>query len=249
MKAIIIDDNDNARAALKSDLEDYCEDINLIGEADGVETGYQLIEKVDPELVFLDIRMGDGTGFDLLEKYKPISDIPFKIIFTTAYDEFALKAFKYAATDYLLKPIDSDSLVEAVSRVTKQNPSDKTEQLQALLKHITKPKSNKISLADAERIHVVNIEEIVRCESFKNYTTFFLLDEKKITVSKTIKEYEEQLNDHDFLRVHHSHLINLNQIKEVIKVDGPYLIMQDGSNVPVSVRKKDSLMKKMKGIW
>lgn len=249
MNAIIIDDNDNARIALKSDLEDYCENIHLVGEADGVESGYDLIQRTKPDLIFLDIRMGDGTGFDLLEKYKSVNNIPFKIIFTTAYDEFAIKAFKYAAADYLLKPIDSDSLVDAVNRVKQLNEEGKANQLQSLLKHITQPKNTKISLADSERIHVINIEDIIRCESFKNYTTFFLANGKKITVSKTIKEYEDQLVNNDFLRVHHSHLINLNQVKEVVKIDGPYLIMEDGSNVPVSVRKKESLMKKMKGTW
>lgn len=249
MNAIIIDDNDKARIALASDLEDYCPEINIIGEADGVETGYNLIHEVNPDLIFLDIRMGDGTGFDLLEKFKPVSNLPFMVIFTTAYDEFAIKAFKYAAVDYLLKPIDSDSLMLAAERVQKQTKQQTNTQLDFLLQQLAQPKLTKLSLADAERIHIVPITDIVRCESYKNYTTFYLATGKKITVSKSIKEYDELLTPNQFLRVHHSHLVNLNQVKEVIKVDGPYLLMNDGSNVPVSTRKKEMLYKKMKEMW
>lgn len=249
MKAIIIDDNNNARIALKSDLEDYCPEINIIGEADGVDSAYKITKDLAPELIFLDIRMGDGTGFDFLEKFKPTNSIPFKVIFTTAYDEFALKAFKYAAVDYLLKPIDSESLIHAVNRVLALSKSQNDSKLEALLKHISKPSVNKISLAESDRIHVVSIENIIRCESDKNYTTFYLIDNKKITVSKTIKEYDLMLSESNFLRVHHSHLVNLNQVKEVVKVDGPYLLMNDGSTVPVSSRKKEMLFQKMKEMW
>ncbi len=249
MKAVIIDDNENARVALKSDLADYCNGVELIGEASGVEEGVKLIKEIKPVLVFLDIRMGDGTGFDLLEQFQPIADLPFKVIFTTAYDEFALKAFKYAAVDYLLKPIDADSLVTAVVRVEELTMTKNNDQLTALLQHISAPKQTKISLAEMDRIHIVEIDTIVRCESEKNYTTFFLLDGKKITVSKTIKEFDLSLTNNDFLRVHHSHLVNLHQIKEVVKVNGPYLLMNDGSTVPVSARKKDLLYQRMKRMW
>lgn len=249
MKVIIVDDNDNARIALKSDLEDYCSEVQVVGEANGVDSAYAIIRDLLPDLVFLDIRMGDGTGFDLLEKFKPIETIPFKVIFTTAYDEFALQAFKYAAVDYLLKPIDSNSLITAVDRVLKLSKSDNSHQLEVLLKQINQPKLTKISLADAERIHVVAIEDIVRCEAYKNYTTFHLVSGNKITVSKTIKEFDSLLSNNHFLRVHHSHLVNLNKIKEIVKIDGPYLLMNDGSNVPVSARKKNFLLKKMKEMW
>lgn len=249
MRAVIIDDNENARIALKSDLTDYCETISIVGEASGVAEGITLINKENPEVVFLDIRMGDGTGFDLLERFKPISDLPFKVIFTTAYDEFALKAFKYAAVDYLLKPIDSDSLVSAVDRLKELTLSNSQKQLNDLLSHIAQPKQTKISLSEMDRIHIVSIDTIIRCESEKNYTTFFLENGKKITVSKTIKEFDLSLAANDFLRVHHSHLVNLNQIKEVVKIDGPYLLMNDGATVPVSSRKKEQLYQRMKQMW
>lgn len=249
MNAILIDDNEKARVALKSDIEDYCTHINIIDEAESVASGYEAIQTLQPDLIFLDIRMTDGTGFDLLEKFSPIDKLPFHIIFTTAYDEFAIKAFKYAAVDYLLKPIDSDSLVDATNRVKDLVKPKANVQIDLLLKQLTQPKLTKLSLADAERIHIVPVEDIVSCEAYKNYTTFFLLDGKKITVSKSIKEYDELLTDNHFLRVHHSHLVNLNQIKEVIKVDGPYLLMKNDKTVPVSARKKDVLYKKMKEMW
>ena len=249
MKAIIVDDNKNARIALYSDLDDYCPQIEIIGEAEGIEDAFELVQKTDPELVFLDIRMGDGTGFDFLEKFKPLSSIKFKVIFTTAYDEFAVKAFKYSAVDYLLKPIEPEALEEAVKRVFRLKKSQNNNQLDLLLQQMSKPTKQKLSLPEADRTHVVSIEDIIRCESDKNYTTFHMTDRRKITVSKSIKEYETILDSNDFLRVHHSHLVNLNQVKEVVKVQGPYLLMTDDSNVPVSVRKKDILYTKMKEMW
>ena len=249
MKAILVDDNINARIALKSDLQDYCPQVEIVAEAEGVESAYVLAQECQPDLVFLDIRMGDGTGFDFLEKYKPLDSITFKVIFTTAYDEFALKAFKYAAVDYLLKPIDSESLVTAVKRAESISKIENNEKLDTLIQHITKPKITKLSLAEAGKINIVATEDIIRCESDKNYTTFFMENGDKITVSKTIKEYDTMLSANNFLRVHHSHLVNLNQIKEVIKIDGPYLKMNDGSSVPVSSRKKEDLYNKIREMW
>lgn len=249
MKAIIIDDNKNARIALLSDLEDYCPNVAVLGQADGVQSGIELTKSTNPDLVFLDIRMGDGTGFDFITHFNQ-EELPFHVIFTTAYDEYAIKAFKYSAIDYLLKPIDSDSLTQAVSKVEKLLIKAKKEQIQYLIEQFNKPeKRTKITLADNEKIHIIEISEIVSCESFKNYTTFYLTDDREIIVSKPIKTYEELLHDNDFLRVHHSHLVNLNQIKEVVKVDGPYLKMKNGKSIPVSTRKKDDLFTKMKEIW
>lgn len=249
MRAIIVDDNVKARIALKSDLQDYCPEIEVVGEAEGIETAFIVTQEYKPDLIFLDIRMGDGTGFDFLEKFKPMDSINFKVIFTTAYDEFALEAFKYAAVDYLLKPIDSDSLMTAVQRALQFSKKDENQKIEELINHITKPKITKLSLSEAGKIHLIATEDVIRCESYKNYTTFFLLSGEKITVSKTIKEYDTMLNNNNFLRVHHSHLVNLDKIKEVIKIDGPYLKMVDGSSVPVSSRKKDDLYQRIKEMW
>ncbi len=249
MKAIIIDDNKNARIALRSDLEDYCSLVELLGEAEGVQSGIELAKGVKPDLVFLDIRMGDGTGFDFIAHFNQ-EELPFHIVFTTAYDEYAIKAFKYSAIDYLLKPIDSDSLIQAVSKVEKLLTKAKQEQITYLIEQFNKPeKRTKLTLADNEKIHIVEIDQIISCESFKNYTTFYLEDNREIIVSKPIKMYDELLAENHFLRVHHSHLVNLNQIKEVVKVDGPYLKMKNGKSIPVSTRKKEDLFSKMKELW
>lgn len=241
MRAVIIDDNEKARIALKSDLEDYCEHVDVVGEADGVESGLKVLAKKKPDLVFLDIKMGDRTGFDLLEELP--KENACQVIFTTAYDEFAIKAFKYSALDYLLKPIDSDDLVKAVDKVkVDKGGNDYSD----LIDQLKGKKPQNIVLAESDRIHVVAIESIIRCSSDKNYTTFWTTDHKQITVSKTLKEYDELLSDQDFVRVHHGHLVNINQIKELVKVGGPYLVMKDDSQVPVSSRKKDDLMQKLK---
>ena len=248
MKAIIVDDNERARIALRSDLEDYCSQVNIIGEADGVESAFVLIQQKQPSLVFLDIKMGDGTGFDLLERLKKANtNGSFNLIFTTAYDEYAIKAFKYAAIDYLLKPIDADDLVAAVHRVeaTRQH-ANASPQLEVLMQYVQKSQPKKLSLPEAERVHIVAIDEILYCRSDKNYTTFFLADKRKITVSKTLKEYEALLANNHFVRVHHSYLVNLYQVNELVKVNGPFLKMADDSEVPVSSRKKDFLYQRLK---
>ncbi len=250
MKALIIDDNEKARIALKSDLKDYCPELNVIGEADGVASAFSAIQDLNPDLLFLDIQMGDGTGFDLLEKFKALGDYSFTVIFTTAYDQYAIKAFRYAAADYLLKPIDADELVSAVNRLSKKVEKPVAQlQLELLLQQIGTKKQEKIALPEADRVHVVEINDIVHCQSDKNYTTFFLSKGKEITVSKTLKEYDELLSEQGFLCVHHFHLINLQHVKERVKLNGPYLILSDGSEVPVSSRKKDLLLQKMKELW
>ena len=244
MRAVIIDDNEKARIALGSDLEDYCEQVDVVGEADSVESGIKLIIRKKPDLIFLDIKMGDGTGFDLLEQLP--DQVNSQVIFTTAYDEFALKAFKYAALDYLLKPIDSEDLVRAISRLKIRNVSSDYTELIDMLKG---QKPQNLTLAESDRIHVIAIDSIIRCASDKNYTTFWTTDKKQITVSKTLKDYDALLSDKGFVRVHHGHLVNINQIKEVVKIGGPYLIMKDNAQVPVSVRKKDDLMQKLRDLY
>jgi two-component system LytT family response regulator len=229
MKAIVVDDNERARITLKSDLKDYCNQIEVIGEAEGVVSAFEVIQNLKPDLVFLDIKMRDGTGFDLLEKFKLVGGVSFTVIFTTAYDEYAIKAFKYAAAAYLLKPIAADELVEAVGRIHKKEVGTSLQmQLDVLKQYIGNGSSQKIALPEADRIHLVEVNDIIHCESDKNYTTFFLVQNKKITVSRTLKEYENLLSKKDFIRVHHSHLVNLQHIKELVKLNGPYLKMSDG---------------------
>ena len=234
IKAVIIDDIPEAIEVLKSDLENYCVNIEVVGRAEGVVSGAKVIKELNPDLVFLDIQMQDGTGFDLLEI---LPETNFKLIFTTASDEYAVKAFKFSAVDYLLKPIDPDELMDAVSRVEDQDKP--AERIDLLKENFSQPK--RIALNTLEKIHIVNVEEILRCESNINYTMFYFTDGTKLLVTKTLKEFDKLLSDHDFIRVHQSHLINTRFIKEFTKSDG-YIIMKDGTKVPVSTRKKQVLM-------
>lgn len=234
IKAVIIDDIPEAIQVLKSDLENYCVNIEVVGSAEGVVSGAKLIREHNPDLVFLDIQMKDGSGFDLLEI---LPETNFKLIFTTASDEYAVKAFKFSAVDYLLKPIDPDELMDAVSRVEDQDQP--TERIDLLRENFRQPK--RIALNTLEKIHIVDVDEVQRCESNINYTMFHFTDGTKLLVTKTLKEFDKLLSDHGFIRVHQSHLINTRFIKEFIKSNG-YIIMKDGTKVPVSTRKKQVLM-------
>lgn len=236
MKAIIIDDLEDARLALKTDLEAYCPAIEILGEAEGVVSGAKLAREVKPDLVFLDIQMNDGSGFDFLEI---TGTKDFKVIFTTASDEFAIQAFRYSAVDYLLKPIDPDELVQAVEKVAEQKPE---ERFAVLKESIDTGKPKRIALNTQEKILIRDIDEIVRCESNVNYTMFYFADKTRLMVTKTLKEYDELLAPYDFIRVHQSHLINSKFVKEYIKTDGGYLVLKDGSDVPVSTRRKNVVM-------
>jgi len=234
IRAVIIDDIPEAIAVLKADLENYCVNIEVVGSAEGVVTGAKLIKEIKPDLVFLDIQMKDGSGFDLLEI---LGEVNFKLIFTTASDEYAVKAFKFAAVDYLLKPIDPDELMDAVSRVEGQDKP--AERIDLLKENFVKTK--RIALNTLQKIHIVNVEEILRCESNINYTMFYFTDGTKLLVTKTLKEFDNLLSGHNFIRVHQSHLINTSFIKEFLKSDG-VIVMKDGTKVPVSTRKKEVLM-------
>jgi two-component system LytT family response regulator len=234
IKAVIIDDIQEAISVLTSDLQTYCKNIEVIGSANGVVSGAKIIKELKPDLVFLDIQMPDGTGFDLLEI---IGEADFKLIFTTASDEFAIKAFKFSAIDYLLKPIDPDDLMKAVEKVEHQhNPTSRLELLKGNLEN-----QKKIALNTVDKIHIVQIEDVIRLESDINYTRFYFVDGSKLMVTKTLKEFDKMLSDHSFIRIHQSHLVNTNFIKEYTKQDGK-LVLKNGDKISVSSRKKSTLM-------
>lgn len=241
IKAIIIDDIEQARVTLKKDLQVYAADVEVIGEAGGVIEGAKLLKSLKPDVLFLDIQMQDGSGFDLLDILKEIN---FKIIFITASDAHAIKAFRYAAIDYLLKPVDPDELITALKKLREEkvNESEKYKLLNDSLKDHQKP-HERLALHTQEKIHIVSINDIIRCESNVNYTEFFFTGGKKLLVTKTLKDFEDLLSDQGFYRVHQSHLINTRYIKEFVKTDGGYLLMTDGCQVPVSTRKRPEVMK------
>jgi len=237
--AVIIDDVQAARDTLKADLKDYCPQINILGEADGVVSGAKLIKNKKPQVVFLDIQMQDGSGFDLLEI---LPEVNFNIIFTTASDEFAIRAFRFSALDYLLKPIDPEELTAAVKKLEAKDQPE-TENLQVLRDNLSESRPLKrLALNTLEKIHIAEIENIVRCESNVNYTMFHFNEGKKLLVTKTLKEFDEMLRDHGFIRVHQSHLVNVKYLKEYVKTDGGYLVMKNGAEVPVSTRKKQMVL-------
>lgn len=239
IKAIIIDDIEDSRINLAADLRDYCPQVEMIGEADSVVNALKLIKSSSPQLVFLDIHLGDGTGFDILEL---LPQIEFKVIFTTSSDAFAIKAFKYSAIDYLLKPIDPDELLQAVNQAEGQYRLEHP-QVEILMRHLKKEEQiSKLALSTLDKIHVVEISDIVRCESSDNYTIFYFNDKTKLMVSKTLKTYENLLVECDFYRVHQKHLVNKLFIKEFVKTDGGYLKLKDGENIPVSTRKRAEVM-------
>lgn len=244
LKAIIIDDSIEARKALVNEIEDCCPEIELIGQAEGVVSGAKLIRSVNPDLIFLDIQMNDGSGFDLLEL---IGNITFKVIFTTASDEYAVKAFKYSAVDYLLKPIDPDELVSAVKKAERGSQKENLNLLMENAKNTNKP-VRKLALNTLDKLHIVNISDIVRCESDVNYTQFFFSNGNKLLVTKTLKDFEDLLSEHQFIRVHQSHLVNVNFIKEFVKGDGGYLVMTDKTSVPVSTRKRNTVVEMLNSL-
>jgi len=256
LNAIIVEDERNTQELLKSYLEEYCEDVAVLAMAQGVKTAIAAIEAHKPDLVFLDIELMDGDGFQVLEHF---GTVPFDVIFTTAYNQYALRAFKFSATDYLLKPIDIEELQEAVKRVAEKRDTLKKAQsegalgldnvhLQALVQNLRGAATStfrKIVLPTNNGFTVCEPSDIVRCEADRNYTYIFLKDKRKILVSKTIKEYEEMLEDHDFFRIHQSHLINLHYLKNYIRGRGGAVELTDGTVIDVAARKKADFMRRL----
>ncbi|MFN7675691.1 LytR/AlgR family response regulator transcription factor [Flavobacterium sp.] len=242
--ALLIDDDDNLRAGMKSLLNRYAPEIAILGEADSVKTGTELLLKTEPQVVFLDIHLGDGSGFDLLEEVNKRGKLNSQIVFITAHEQYAIKAFRFSALDFLLKPVDPDELEKVISKIKNVLvKSESVAHIDLLLENIRKKVDNfkRIALSTADGIHLFEISDIIRCESEDNYTKFYIKNNKPVLISKTLKEYEDLLTEHGFERIHQSHLINLAYLKSYIKKDGGYVVMADNSNLPISQRKKERL--------
>lgn len=242
IKAIIIEDEKMSRETLRRMLEKYCPTVTVVAEADGYRKGLEEIRKQPPDVIFLDIQMPDGSGFRLIEE---LGEIDFEVIFTTAFDQFAIKAIKYSALDYLLKPIIPQDLMDAVNKVEKKiSDSRNKKNLDELLATVKSQEdfSRKIVLSTSEMIHVIHVDDIIRCESDNYYTNFYFTDGRRLLVSKTLKENEELLSRYNFIRPHKSHLVNTKYILNFIRQEGGYILMSDGSKVPVSRRKKDKIL-------
>ncbi len=251
MKALIIEDEKKSREMLDALIKTNFPEVKVLGLAKNVEEGVTLIKTHTPDLIFLDISMPDGTGFDLLEK---VQGLKFDIIFTTATDKHALKAIKYSACDYLLKPIDIDELKTAVNKFLQKaapnNAANSMENLQFLIQSLKKQDDNftKITLPSGNVYEVVNIKDIIRCEADGAYTNFILKGNKKLMVSASLKHYEDLLPESDFIRIHHHHLININHVIRFLKIDGGYAVMSDNAQLEISRRKKDLFLEKLNAI-
>lgn len=250
--AILIDDDSNLRNGMKSLLNRYAPEIKILGEADSVKTGIKAIDALKPQVVFLDIQLTDGTGFDILEKLaQKNGKSSSHIVFITAHEEYAIKAFRFSALDFLLKPVDPEELEKVIEKIKNAlEKNDNYAHIDLLLENIRKKVDNfkRIALSTSDGIHLLEISDIIRCESEDNYTKFYIKNSKPILISKTLKEYEELLGEHGFERIHQSHLINLSCLKSYIKKDGGYVIMTDNSKLPISQRKKERLQELLKMI-
>jgi len=240
LTALLVEDMPDALALLKNTLETNHPEITQITTAQSVVAASKLLRKEQPDLLFLDIMLGDGTGFDILEI---VPHLRSKIIFVTASDEYAIRAFKFAAIDYVLKPYSNEELAEAIKKAVAQLQPG-TERLDILKDTMTTPEQrpDKISLHTLDKIIIVRLDAIIRCESDSNNTIFYIKDGHKIFVTKTLKYFAELLKPYKFLRVHQSHLVNLECISAYIKTDGGYLMLKNKQTVPVSVRKKAQIM-------
>lgn len=241
MRAVLIDDERANIEILQVLLEKYCPEINIVAFASQLDSAVDVINLHRPDLLFLDIQMGKSTGFDLLTR---LTERSFEVIFVTAYDHYGIQAVKFAALDYLLKPVNPDELIAAVAKATSRfKNKTQSEQLSFLLQQIKRPETGvqKIALPQHNEIRYVTVNEILRCEADNTYTFFFLANGDKILISKPLKEYSDLLKPHGFLRTHQSHLINPLFVKSWLKEDGGVLLMKNGDKVPVSKPNRESV--------
>lgn len=243
INAVIIDDEQHCTDRLTYLVNNYCAaEINITGTTDSVESGYELISKQKPQLVFLDVEIKGYTGFDLLQKYV---NIPFQVVFTTAYERYAIQAFKFSAADYLLKPIDPDELKQTVKRV--QDRIDKAlekDQFELLFRNIKQMRQHepRVAVPTISGLELLNVNDILRCQSDGNYTTIFMKDKGTLMVAKTLKDFEGLLAGYGFFRIHNSHLVNLASVKSYHKGKGGYVKLTDQTELEVSSRRKDDFL-------
>ena len=246
LKTLIIEDEEKSRDVLLKIIEKNCPELVITGMASNVAEGVEKIKSLQPDLVFLDITMPDGSGFDVLEQ---VQGYKFDLIFATASNHHAVRAFKYSACDYLLKPIDAEELKAAVERIMQRKSQvPDMQNLNFLIQQLKRADDNyqKITLPTGNAYEIINLKDIIRCEADGSYTNFFLADKRKLMVSASLKHYEELLPENDFIRVHHHNLINMNHVLRFLKEDGGYAVMSDGSKIEISRRKKDQFMERLK---
>jgi two-component system LytT family response regulator len=244
LKSIIVDDELKSRESLKKMLQTFCENIEVLATCQSVAEAIEAIDRFKPDVVFLDVQMQGETGFDLLTQLK---NFDFEVIFTTAHSEFAIKAIKFSAIDYLLKPIDVTELQQAVEKVRSTKGGNIVERMQQLLQNVKTPNPEKYKLAlpTAEGLTFIKVDEVMYLRASGNYTEIFMSNGQKHLVSRHLKEYDDLLAEQNFFRIHHSTLINVNFIKNYVRGEGGYVIMSDSSSLDVSRRKKDAFLEKI----
>jgi len=247
LRAVIVDDEPDAVQFIESLAGEYCEGLEVVGKAYSAREGVDVIRSTSPDLVFLDVQMPHGTGFDLLSSFPEKS---FDVIFITAFNHYAIQAIKFSAVDYILKPININEFIEAVQKVREKRSSQEYSNLnyQALLENIKSPRPSKLAIPTADGIEYLNTGEIIRLEADRSYSWFHMTGGKKHLVSRNLKEYQELLTELNFFRPHNSHLINLEHVRKFIRHEGGYIEMDDGSTVPISRGKRDLFLLQMSRI-
>lgn len=242
IQAIIVDDERHSRETLENLLNEFCKDVTIIASIGTIREAVIAINTLHPDIVFLDIELQTGTGFDILTQIKIIN---FEIIFITAFEQYAIKAIKYSSLDYLLKPIDLNELICAIEKVKKKDSAIYNKQLEALIHNIQQPKLSKICLSTTTGFEFVSVENIIYCKANGSYTSFYLKNKVSILVSKHLKAYENLLIDQYFMRVHNSFLVNLKEVEKYIKSDGGYLLMSNNDTLNISKNKRDLFLEAM----
>jgi two-component system, LytTR family, response regulator len=243
IKAIVIDDEIRCIETICLLLNEYCPDVQVVDQCRSAKKGIEAIEKFKPDLIFLDIEMPIMNGFEMLEQFSGLS---FAIIFTTSYDQYAIKAIRFSALDYLLKPIDPKELISAIQKLHLRKYLPSAEQFRMLLNKLENKENgfSKIAIPTSDGFELIPVDDIISCKADDNYTYFVLKNKKKITACRALKEVEEQLESFSyFVRVHYSYIANLKEVVKYVRGEGGYLIMSDGSTVNVSRSRKDALLK------
>jgi two-component system, LytTR family, response regulator len=245
IRTVLVDDEIGSLKVLERLLKECCAEVSIVGRADGVDTAFQLIQETKPDLLFLDIEMTQGNAFDLLNRLQPIS---LQVIFVTAFDNYAVRAFKFSAVDYLLKPVDMDDLRRAVDKVlAKSDHKDFSHQMKVLLQNVEtlQASQQKIGIPTLAGLQFVAIRDIIRFEAKGSYTTIFLVEGEEVVATRNIREYEELLPAGTFCRIHNSHIINLQRMKKYYKGRGGYVVMEDDSSIEVATRRREEFLQRL----
>jgi two-component system LytT family response regulator len=244
LKTIIVDDEPDAVSFIQSIIREYCPALEIAGTAYDVTEGVELVRELHPDLLLLDVEMPHGSGFDLLARFP---EKTFDVIFITAFNHYAIKAIKFSAVDYILKPININEFIEAIEKVAEKRagPDIPNRNFETLLENLNSASPARLAIPTSDGMEYLNPRDIIRIEADRSYSWFFLTGKRKILVSKNLKEYQDLLNDRNFFRSHNSHLINLEHVKKYIRSDGGSIEMEDGSHVPISRTRRDLFLTHM----